>query len=47
MAKVRITAESVYTLDSQPISNGFVEFNDEDGTIMAVGQCDLSMLIVI
>ena len=40
MAKVRITAESVYTLDSQPISNGFVEFNDEDGTIMAVGQCD-------
>ena len=34
----RITAEYIYTLESEPIRNGFVEY-DEDGTITAVGQC--------
>lgn len=34
----RITAEYIYTLDGEPIKNGFVEY-DEDGTITAVGQC--------
>ena len=37
MGANRITAEFVYTLDSQePIRNGFVEY-DEDGTILNVG----------
>ena len=34
----RITAEYIYTLDGEPIKNGFVEY-DEDGTITALGQC--------
>ena len=34
----RITAEYIYTLESEPIRNGFVEY-EEDGTITAVGQC--------
>ena len=34
----RITAEYIYTLDGEPIKNGFVEY-EEDGTITAVGQC--------
>ena len=39
MSLRRITASFVYTLDAdEPIRNGFVEY-DEDGTIMAVGQC--------
>ena len=39
MGANRITAEFVYTLDSQePIRNGFVEY-DEDGTILNVGVC--------
>lgn len=36
---VRITAEYIYTLESEPIRNGFVEY-DEDGKITAVGQCE-------
>lgn len=35
----RITAEYIYTLESEPIRNGFVEY-EEDGTITAVGQCE-------
>ena len=35
----RITAEYIYTLASEPIRNGFVEY-EEDGTITAVGQCE-------
>ena len=31
MGSVRITAEFVYTLDSEPIRKGFVEFDDADG----------------
>ena len=34
----RITAEYIYTLDAEPIRNGFVEYED-DGTVTAVGQC--------
>ena len=34
----RITAEFIYTLEAEPIRNGFVEY-DEDGTIVSVGQC--------
>ena len=34
----RITAEFVYTLDSEPIRNGFVEYED-DGTIIRTGKC--------
>lgn len=34
----RITAEYIYTLESEPIRNGFIEY-EEDGTITAVGQC--------
>ncbi|MBR2608493.1 MAG: amidohydrolase family protein [Bacteroidales bacterium] len=40
MAIRRTTASYVYTLDSlEPIRNGFVEYDDLDGTILAVGQC--------
>ena len=35
----RITAEYIYTLESEPIRNGFVEY-EEDGTITALGQCE-------
>lgn len=39
MGKVRITAEFVYSLDTEPIRKGFVEYDDADGRIIAVGQC--------
>lgn len=40
MAKGRIAASFVYTLDaSEPIRNGYVEY-DEDGTILEVGPCE-------
>lgn len=40
MAGKRITASYVYTLDAvEPIRNGFVEYDDTDGTVIAVGQC--------
>lgn len=39
MSVNRIAAEYVYTLDSEPIRNGFVEYED-DGTIVRTGQCD-------
>ena len=35
-----MTAEFVYTLDSpQPIINGYVEYDEADGTIISVGPC--------
>lgn len=39
MSKVRKTAQFVYTLETEPIRNGFVEYDDADGRIIAVGQC--------
>ena len=35
----RITAEYIYTLESEPIRNGFIEY-DDNGIIAAVGQCE-------
>ncbi len=35
----RITAKYVYTLDSEPIKNGYVEYDDVDGTVVGVGSC--------
>lgn len=34
----RVAAEYVYTLDSEPIRRGFVEYED-DGTVVRTGQC--------
>ena len=39
MTRKRITASYVYTLDAEPIRNGFVEYDEADGTIVAVGAC--------
>ena len=39
MAIVRKTAEFVYALDSEPIINGYVEYDDADGRIVATGKC--------
>ena len=40
MARKRVTAEYVYTLtDFQPIRNGFVEYDDQTGEILSLGQC--------
>lgn len=40
MDKRRVAASFVYTLDSDaPIRNGFVEYDAEDGRILAVGEC--------
>ena len=40
MAAKQITAEFVYTLaDAEPIRNGFVEYDDQTGEILAVGAC--------
>lgn len=39
----RITAEYIYTLDRpEPIRNGFIEYDEKDGTILNVGTCDES-----
>ncbi len=35
----RVTASYVYPLDAEPIRNGYVEYDDVDGTIVAVGCC--------
>ena len=41
MATRRITAEFLYTLDSvESIKNGFVEYDETDGTVVAVGKCE-------
>lgn len=40
MARNRIAASYVYTLDAdEPIRNGYVEY-DDDGTVIAVGECE-------
>lgn len=39
MSIIRKTASYVYTLDSQPLRNGYVEYDDADGTIVSVGTC--------
>ena len=40
MTKARIAATYVYTLDSaEPIRNGFVEYDEETGRILSVGEC--------
>ena len=37
----RISASFVYTLEGEePIRNGYVEYDSEDGTILGVGQCE-------
>ena len=37
----RVAAKYVYTLESyEPIVNGFVEYNEEDGTVVATGVCE-------
>ena len=37
----RIAAEYLYTLDRQdPIVNGFVEYDEKDGTVFASGECE-------
>lgn len=39
----RVTASYVYTLESDgPIRNGFVEYDDTDGTILSTGVCEAS-----
>ena len=36
----RVAAAFVYTLESDtPIRNGFVEYDESDGTVLAVGEC--------
>lgn len=40
MSSKRVTAEFVYTLEApQPIRNGYVEYDEADGTIISVGPC--------
>ena len=47
MAKNRIAASFVYTLDDhKPIRNGFVEYDDE-GMVIAVGECEDHTVIII
>lgn len=42
----RITAEYIYTLDRpEPIRNGFVEYDEKNGTILSVGTCDESEMV--
>ena len=44
----RITASYVYTLESsEPIRNGFVEYDVEDGRIVRVGQCEPDEKVLI
>lgn len=41
MAINRIAAAYVYTLDAaEPIRNGFVEYDDADGTVIRTGKCE-------
>lgn len=35
----RIAASYVYTLKTGPVKNGFVEYDETDGTILSVGEC--------
>ena len=42
----RITASYVYTLDGQePIKNGYVEYDESDGTVISVGKCAESEIV--
>ena len=46
MAVKRITAAYVYTLaDAEPIRNGFVEYDDQSGEILAVGACSADEVV--
>lgn len=40
MSRVRVTASVVYPLDAEPIENGYIEYDDADGTILEVGECE-------
>lgn len=41
MAVKRISAEFVYTLEGgEPIRNGYVEYDSDNGTVISVGQCE-------
>lgn len=39
MGLKRIAASWVYTLEAEPIRNGYVEYDDTDGTILGTGCC--------
>lgn len=39
MGLKRIAASWVYTLEAEPIRNGYVEYDDTDGTILGTGVC--------
>ena len=39
MGLKRIAASWVYTLEAEPIRNGYVEYDDADGTILGTGFC--------
>lgn len=42
----RITASYVYAEDDfKPIRNGFIEYDETDGTIMRVGKCDVGEVV--
>ena len=41
MGTRRIAASYVYTLESdEPLRNGYIEFDENDGTVIEVGKCD-------
>ena len=41
MSIKRITASFVYTLDDdKPIRNGYVEYDEAEGTIISTGECE-------
>ncbi len=39
MSLRRVSASYVYTLEREPIKNGYIEYDDADGTIVGVGEC--------
>ena len=46
MGTRRVTAQYIYTLQTpEPIRNGFVEFDDQDGTILNTGVCDAGEVV--
>lgn len=43
----RITAEYIYALDgTAPVRNGYVEYDEKDGTILGIGRCDESETVL-
>ena len=36
MGRIRVTAEFVYTLDTEPERNGFLEYDDSDGRLISI-----------